>query len=50
MVRGVPEAVMDIFMLRLTPLIVEPGGMFPVMSKASTPRRIWLKAFSPAKK
>ena len=34
------DIVLDIFMVRLTLVIVEPAGMFPAMLKASTPRRI----------
>src|SRR5438874_13367137 len=45
-----PVGVMDMFMLRLTAVIVEPGGIAPAISKASTPRRISPIAFSPAKK
>ena len=30
---------LDIFMLRLTAVIVEPGGILPAISNASTPRR-----------
>jgi hypothetical protein len=37
-------------MLRLALVIVEPGGMLPAMSKASTPRRIKPAAVVPAKK
>ena len=37
-------------MLRLTLVMVEPGGMLPAMSKASTPRRIVAMAVLPAKK
>src|SRR6266403_6029543 len=45
-----PVGVMDMFMLRLTAVIVEPGGIVPAISNASTPRRISPIAFSPAKK
>src|SRR6266404_224584 len=38
-VRAVSKGVLDIFMLKLTPVIIEPAGMLPAMSKASTPRR-----------
>src|SRR5438445_12265324 len=34
-----PAGVIDIFMLRVTAVIVEPAGIVPAMSKASTPRR-----------
>jgi len=49
-IRAVSEGVIDMFMLRLTAVIVEPGGMLPAMSKASTPRRSSLMAVTPAKK
>jgi hypothetical protein len=49
-VRAVESIVLDIFMLRLTPVIVEPGGMFPAMSKASTPRRRSPWSMAPVKK
>src|SRR5439155_21872743 len=48
--RAVSEAVLDIFMLRLTPVIVEPGGMIPAILKASTPRRSSPMFVSPVKK
>src|SRR5882757_1486528 len=41
---------LDTCMLRVTPVIVEPGGTFPAMSNASTPRRSSLIAVSPVKK
>ena len=41
---------LDTCMLRVTLVIVEPAGIFPAMSKASTPRRSSLMAVSPAKK
>ena len=49
-VRAVPSIVLDMFMLRLAAVIVEPVGMFPAMSKASTPRRISPKTVVPVKK
>jgi len=41
---------LDTCMLRVTPVIVEPAGTFPVMSNASTPRRSSPIAVSPVKK
>jgi hypothetical protein len=49
-VLGVSEGVLDMFKLNVTPRIAEPVGMFPAMSKASTPRRSSPRAVSPAKK
>ena len=49
-VRGVSEPVLDMFRLKVTPRIVEPAGIFPAISKASTPRRSSPMAVSPAKK
>src|SRR6266576_5383889 len=45
-----PTGVIDMFMLRLTAVIVEPGGIAPAISNARTPRRISPIAVSPAKK
>jgi len=45
-----PVGVMDMFMLRLTAVIVEPAGIVPAMSNANTPRRSSPMPFSPAKK
>src|SRR5256885_5039167 len=45
-----PVGVMDMFMLRLTAVIVEPGGIAPAISKATTPRRISPIAFLLAEK
>ena len=42
--------VLDMFRLKVTPRIVDPAGMFPAMSKASTPRRSSPMPVSPAKK
>jgi hypothetical protein len=50
MVRAVSTPVLDMFKLKVTPRIVEPAGMFPAISKASTPRRSSPIAVSPAKK
>src|SRR6266436_10056033 len=49
-VRGSSKGVFDMFRLRVTAMIVEPGGICPAMSNASTPRRSSLMAVSPAKK
>src|SRR6266513_5975366 len=49
-VRSVLSAVLDMFKLRVTPRIVEPAGMFPAISKASTPRRSSPVPVAPAKK
>ena len=49
-VRLVSRDVLDICMLRLALVIVEPGGMLPAMSKASAPRRIKPTAVLPVKK
>ena len=49
-IRAVSTIVLDIFIVRLTATIVEPGGMLPAISNANTPRRISPRAFSPAKK
>src|SRR4029453_11966828 len=49
-VLGVSEGVLDMFKLKVTPRIAEPAGIFPAMSKASTPRRSSPRAVSPAKK
>jgi hypothetical protein len=46
----VSEIVLDIFMLRLALVIVEPGGMLPAISKASAHRRMKPSAVMPAKK
>src|SRR6476661_3681676 len=45
-----PACVIDMFMLRVTAIIVEPGGIVPATSNASTPRRSSPMPFSPAKK
>src|SRR6266550_94307 len=45
-----PAGVIDIFMLRLTAVIVEPAGIVPAMSNANTPRRSSPMPFSPANK
>lgn len=45
-----PSIVLDIFMLRLTPVIVEPVGIFPAISKAITPRRLSFVTVVPVKK
>src|SRR5438132_1925088 len=45
-----PAGVIDMFMVRLTAVIVEPGGILSAISKASTPRRSSPMPFSPAKK
>src|SRR5581483_3506535 len=50
MVRAVSRPVLDMFRPKVTPRIVEPGGTFPAMSKASTPRRTSPWDVSPAKK
>jgi len=50
MVRAVSTPVLDMFRLKVTPRIVEPAGMFPAISKASTPRRSSPMPVSPAKK
>src|SRR6476660_5413756 len=44
----VPAGVIDIFMLKPTAVIVEPGGIVPAISNASTPRRNSPWPFSPA--
>src|SRR4029450_4406100 len=49
-VLGVSENVLDMFKLKVTPRIAEPAGIFPAMSKASTPLRSSPRAVSPAKK
>src|SRR6266699_1501954 len=38
-VRGSSKPVLDMFRLRVTAIMVEPRGMCPAMSNASTPRR-----------
>src|SRR5437667_4797299 len=48
-IRAVSRSVRDMFRLRLTAVIVEPGGMLPATLKASTPRRISPWFVSPAK-
>ena len=45
-----PAGVIDMFMVRLTAVIVEPAGIVPAMSKANTPRRSSPMPFSPANK
>src|SRR6266446_3711348 len=42
-----PAGVIDIFMLRLTAVIVEPAGILPAITKASTPRFCLLMPRSP---
>jgi hypothetical protein len=49
-VRAVVSVVLDICMLRLTLVMVEPGGMLAAMLKASTPRRMKPISVFPAKK
>src|SRR4030095_2674124 len=49
-VLGVSEGVLDMFKLKVTPRIAEPAGIFPAMSRASTPLRSSPRAVSPAKK
>src|SRR5438874_8122610 len=46
-VRKELTGVMDIFMVRVTAVIVEPAGMLPATSNASTPRRSSPWPFSP---
>src|SRR6266446_9250861 len=50
MVRAVWDGVRDIFILRLTAVIVDPAGILPAMSKANTPRWSSPMPVSPAKK
>src|SRR6266446_5783852 len=42
-----PAGVIDIFMLRLAAVIVEPAGILPAITKASTPRFCLLMPRSP---
>src|SRR5437773_3471639 len=49
-VLAVPEGVLDMFRVKVTPVIVEPAGTSPTTSNASTPRRSSLMAVSPVKK
>src|SRR5437764_6978856 len=49
-VSAVVRAVLDMFRVRVTPMILEPAGMFPATSNASTPRRSSLMPVAPAKK
>src|SRR6266404_7385756 len=42
--------VLDMFILRVTPVIVEPAGILPAISNASTPRRSSPIAVLPAKR
>src|SRR5438552_13430706 len=44
------RGVLDMFILRVTPVIVEPAGTLPAISNASTPRRSSPIAVLPAKK
>src|SRR5207247_779611 len=44
------SGVLDMFILRVTPVIVEPAGILPTISNASTPRRSSPIAVLPAKR